>query len=52
MKQEPARIDAAVTKYLDDARARHLAEATITKLTTIFEKQFIAWTRDAGLRYL
>lgn len=52
LKEAPARIDAAVTKYLDDARARHLAEATITKLTTIFEKQFLAWTKDAGLRYL
>jgi integrase/recombinase XerD len=52
VKQEPARIDDAVAKYLDDARARHLAEATITKLTTIFEKQFLAWTRDIGLRYL
>lgn len=49
---EPVRIDTAVTKYLDDARARHLAEATISKLTTIFEKQFLAWTEDAGLRYL
>jgi integrase/recombinase XerD len=52
VKEEPARIEAAVTKYLDDARARHLAEATLTKLTTIFEKQFLAWTKDIGLRYL
>jgi integrase/recombinase XerD len=52
VKEEPARIEAAVTKYLDDARARHLAEATLTKLTTIFEKQFLAWTKDCGLRYL
>lgn len=49
---EPARIDAAVTKYVADARARHLAEATISKLTTVFEKQFLAWTRGKGLRYL
>src|SRR5205814_384662 len=52
VKEEPARIDAAVAKYLDHARARHLAEATITKLITIFEKQFLAWTSDMGLRYL
>jgi integrase len=50
--EEPPRIDAAIMKYLDDARARHLAEATISKLTTIFEKQFLAWTKDRGLRYL
>lgn len=49
---EPPRIDTAIAKYLDDARARHLAEATISKLTTIFEKQFLAWTKDTGLRYL
>jgi len=52
VKEEPARIEMAVTKYLDDARARHLAEATISKLTTIIEKQFLAWTKDTGLRYL
>jgi integrase/recombinase XerD len=52
VKEELPRIEAAVAKYLDDARARHLAEATISKLTTIFEKQFPAWTRDTGLRYL
>lgn len=52
VKEEPPRIEMAVTKYLDDARARHLAEATITKLMTIFEKQFLAWTKDTGLRYL
>jgi site-specific recombinase XerD len=51
-KEEPARIDDAVAKYLDDARARHLAEATITKLTSIFEKQFLAWTKHRGLRFL
>ena len=49
VKEEPARIGDAVTKYLDGARARHLAEATITKLSTIFEKQFLAWTKDRGL---
>lgn len=37
-------VDAQRTDHppRDDARARHLAEATITKLTTIFEKQFLA----------
>jgi hypothetical protein len=49
---EPPRIEAAVARYLDDARARHLSDATIAKLTTIFEKQFLVWADDAGLRYL
>jgi hypothetical protein len=51
-KLEPARIEIAVMKYLDDARARHLAEATITKLTTIFEKQFLKFAKDHGYRFL
>lgn len=50
--EEPARIDVAVAKYLEDARSRHLAEATIAKLTTIFEKQFLAWSKSLGLRYV
>lgn len=52
VKEEPPRIDIAVARYLDDARARHLAEATISKLTTIFEKRFLSWTKNRGLRYL
>jgi integrase/recombinase XerD len=51
-KVEPPRIEMAVMKYLDDARARHLAEATITKLTTIFEKQFLRFAKDHGYRFL
>jgi hypothetical protein len=43
---------ADVVEVLRDCIARHLAETTITKFTTIFEKQFLAWTRDAGMRYL
>jgi len=49
---EPTLIDVAVTKYLDDARARRLADATIAKLTTIFEKQMLAWAKAGGFRYL
>jgi integrase len=50
--EELPRIEMAVTRYLEDARARHLAEATLSKLTTIFEKQFLTWTKATGLRYL
>lgn len=49
---EPPRIDMAVSKYLDDARSRHLADATVAKLTTIFKKQFLSWCSANGLRYL
>lgn len=50
--EELAGIETAVTKYLDDAQSRHLAEATVAKLRTIFEKQLLAWTKSVGLRYL
>ncbi|HSY51463.1 MAG TPA: site-specific integrase [Thermoanaerobaculia bacterium] len=51
-KVEPPKIEVAVAKYLDDARARHLAQATITKLTTIFENQFLKFAKDHGYRFL
>ncbi|HEY6137839.1 MAG TPA: hypothetical protein VI670_08765 [Thermoanaerobaculia bacterium] len=51
-KVEPTRIETAVMKYLDDARARDLAKATITKLTTIFERQFLKFAKDHGYRFL
>ncbi len=45
-------IAKAVDSYLADARSRHLAAATVRKLTTIFEKQFVAWANSRGYRYL
>jgi integrase len=37
---------------LADATSRGVAPATQTKLTTIFRKQFLSWTRSQGLAYL
>lgn len=45
-------VQAAVEAYLTDASSRGVAPATQTKLTTIFRKQFLAWTRSTGLEYL
>jgi integrase/recombinase XerD len=42
----------AVQKYLSDARSRHLAPATLIKLTRIFQKKMLTWTDEQGLRYL
>ena len=42
----------AVEAYLADATSRGVARATHTKLTTIFRKQFLSWTRSQGLDYL
>jgi len=45
-------IEKAVESYLADARSRELKPATLSKLETIFRKQFLAWTRVQGLGYL
>ena len=45
-------IAEAVEKYLADATARGLRPATITKLKSIFTKQFLGWCTDKGFRYL
>jgi len=45
-------IEKAVESYLADARSRELKPATLSKLETIFRKQFLAWTRVQGVDYL
>lgn len=49
-KQPGVSIKKAVEAYLADAVSRNVAEATLDKLTTIFEKQFLAWTQTQGGR--
>jgi len=49
---EPVSIVAAVDAYLMDAKARELREATLSKLETIFRKQFLSWAKEKGLRFL
>jgi len=51
-KEEPVTLEKAVKEYLADAKARDLAEATLDKLTTIFEKQFLAWAKAEGYTLL
>ena len=41
-------VEAAVKAYLADATSRGVAPATLTKLTTIFRKQFLAWRASRG----
>ena len=38
--------------FVSDARARHLAPATIKKLRVLVEKQLLAYCKDQGLRYV
>lgn len=51
-KEQPVTIQQAVNEYLADAKARDLAESTLSKLETIFRKQFLAWTRAEGYSLL
>lgn len=45
-------IKKAVEAYLADAVSRNVAEATLDKLETIFDKQFLTWTQAQGLEYI
>jgi integrase/recombinase XerD len=45
-------IKAAVKAYLADAVSRELSPATISKLETMFRKQFLVWCEIAGLEYI
>jgi integrase/recombinase XerD len=42
----------AVKRYLEDAKARNLGEATLTKLKSIFEKQLLVFSTAKGYRLL
>lgn len=45
-------VEAAVDAYLTDAQSRELEPSTLSKLETIFRKQFLLWTRVQGIDYL
>jgi integrase/recombinase XerD len=45
-------VKEAVTRFLNSKRNENLADSTVDKLTTIFEKQFLAWTNSARFTYI
>lgn len=45
-------VENAVKAYLADARSRELESSTLSKLETIFRKQFLVWSRIEGIDYL
>jgi len=45
-------IQYAVEKYLTDAKSRGLEKATLSKLDTTFQKQFLPWAIGEGFEYL
>ena len=45
-------VQAGVQRFLEDKRQQGCAEETLTKLETLFEKQFVEWADEKGLLYL
>ena len=42
----------AVKRFLASKRTENLADSTLDKLTTIFEKQFLTWTASMGFTHI
>ena len=49
---EPITVKDAVKRFLASKRNENLADSTLDKLKTIFEKQFLAWATSAGFKHL
>ena len=45
-------VQTAVKRFLDSKRTENLADSTLDKLATIFEKQFLGWTTSAGFTHI
>lgn len=52
IKPEVPTVAEAVTKFIDDATARHLAGETIRKYKSLLERRFIGWCESRGYRLL
>jgi integrase len=54
MAAEPEKVTVkdAVARFLNSKRNENLAESTIDKLETIFEKQFLSWATEARFKYI
>lgn len=52
VKPEVPAVAEAVTKFMDDAKARHLATETIRKYQNLLERRFVAWCESKGYRLL
>ena len=49
---EDMAVQMAVLLYLEDRKSQHLRDSTISKLTTILDKQFANWCHGNGLHLL
>ena len=48
----PVTVKESVARFLNSKRNENLADATVDKLTTIFEKQFLGWSNSAGFTHI
>jgi len=51
-KSEAVTVETAVKRFLSSKRNENLADSTLDKLTTIFEKQFLGWSTTAGFTHI
>jgi integrase/recombinase XerD len=51
-KRPRVTVKKAVEAYLADAVGRNVSEATLEKLTTIFQKQFLPWAVAQGFEFI
>ena len=51
-KPEKMAVKDAITRFLNSKRNENLAESTLDKLKTIFEKQFLSWASASRFKYL
>lgn len=52
VKPEVPTVDEAVTKFIEDANARHLAGETVRKYKNLLERRFVGWCETKGFRLL
>ena len=52
VKPEVPTVAEAVTKFIEDANARHLAGETVRKYKNLLERRFIGWCESKGFRLL
>src|ERR1700745_52878 len=48
---EKISVKDAIARFLSSKRNENLAESTLEKLKTIFEKQFLSWATESRLRH-
>ena len=52
LKKARVTLELAVSKYMADAKSRGLEASTLSKLDTLFRKQFFSWASSEGYVYV